>query len=284
MIARWIAALFGVLAVAILLGGCVAVPSSDDPASKPTDPGADANVDPDTSSDPDPESLFEAIYVHSDDLEDVSGTVTSEATDGNRTLGERERVQERPYTDARRETLESSYPGQEGVITVSNATTNWWYYPDEEQAEYSEPPGAPFDSDAIRADRADMAADQREQFDLEYAGTEEIADRETHVLNVEGRNESVEGGISVLVGDTEYVYALETVDIDSEDRFSIVEQTVWIDAEYEYPLKEEVTWETEDGDRVTMTERFEEVTFNQGLDDEAFTFEPPDGTDVSELE
>lgn len=265
MTSRRIAAIVSALVLVALLGGCVAVPSSDAP-------------------EPDPEAVFEAIFVHSDALEDVDGVVTSELSDGEQTLVERERIQERPYTDTRIETLESSNPDQEGVVLISNDTTRWWYYPERKQADYYVPPDAPFNDDEIRSTRAEMAESELEKYDLEYRGTDEVADRETHVLDVEPKNESVETGISVLVGDSTYVFALETVDVESEAEFRVVEHTVWIDTEYNYPLKEEIVWEGADGVRVTMTERFESVTFNSGLGDETFDFEPPDNATVEELE
>jgi outer membrane lipoprotein-sorting protein len=114
-------------------------------------------------------------------------------------------------------------------------------------------------------------------YDLEYRGTERIADREAHVLAIEAKNEIVEEGISVIVGDTEFVYAIETS--DPSDDLEAVEQTLWIDAEYEYPLKERVVFEEPDGERIVMTERFDSVAFNAGLEDE--TFDPPTNATVN---
>ncbi|ELY61226.1 LolA family protein [Natronolimnohabitans innermongolicus] len=258
------------LVVLLLLGGCVSYTAPGDDPDEPADPDVDA------------ESLFEAAFVHGDTLEDVEGTVISEATDGNQTLGDRERIQERPYTDRRSETLEASNADRDGTVYVANETTRWWYYPELQAADYYVPADAPFDDDEIRAERAETAETELEKHNIEYRGTEEVADRETHVLDVEAKNETVERGISVLVGNTEYIYALETVDLEAEDEYRIVEQTLWIDAEYEYPLKEEVVWEGPDGTEIVMTERFESVTFNSGFGDETFDFEPPDDVDVYE--
>ncbi|OVE86065.1 LolA family protein [Natronolimnobius baerhuensis] len=269
MTTRRVAALCGVLILMALVSGCVTVPSSDDPGSE---------------ADPDPEALFEGIFVYDDALEDVDGVVTGEWGGYNQTLSERERIQERPYTDSRTETLESTATDQPTPVFISNDTTRWWYYPDGEQADRYVPEGAPYDDNEIRTERATMAETERERYDLEYGGTDQIADREAHVLDLEPKNESVETGVSVLVGDSTYVFALETVDYEDEDELRTVSHTVWLDAEYNYPLKEAVVWERDDGSEYRITEGFESVTFNSGLEEETFEFEPPDDVDVYELE
>ncbi|MDQ2052780.1 DUF2092 domain-containing protein [Natronolimnohabitans sp. A-GB9] len=242
----------------VVLGGCVAV-------SPPAD-------------DPDPETLFEAGFVHGDDLEAVSGEVTTEVIDGDRTISETVRVVERPYVDYRETVLETDDPyRQAGDVYVSNASVSWWYSPDSQWATYYEPDDS-YENEAVRSDRADRAAELREWYDLDYQGTETIADRETYVLEVEARDEAVEEGLSVLVGDTEFVYALETV--DREDDLDVLERIVWIDAEYEYPIKERLVYEGPDGDRYEMTERFESVSFEEDVDDETFAFEPPENVTV----
>ena len=268
MTTRRAVVLFAVLVPAALLSGCVAVPSSDD-----------------AGLEPDPEAVFQGVFVHSDDLEDVRGEMTTTVSHGNETVTEVVAMAERPYVEYRDEVLESSDPrfDRVGDVYVSNATVSWWYDADSNVAQYYEYDD-PFENEAVRADRAERAERQLELYDLEYRGTDEIAGREAHVLEAEAKNESVEDELSVLVGDTEYVYALETTEIDAADQFHIVDQRVWIDTEYEYPLKEEVTWETATGERVVMTERFESVSFTEGLEDERFEFEPPDDAELVELE
>ena len=250
----------------VVLGGCVGVPSGEEA--------------PSDTDDPDPEAVFEGAFVHSDDLEDVSGEMRSEVTDGNRSVVERVLMAERPYVDYRDEVLEASNPDRVGDVYVSNATTKWWYYPDVGIVQYTEF-DEPFEDESVRESRAEMAAEQRELYDLEYRGTEEIADREAHVLDVEAKDEVVTEGLSVLVGDTEYVYALET--IDPEDELTVVEQTIWVDAEFDYPLKEKLVFEGPEGTRHVMTEEFESVTFNSGLEDDRFAFEPPENATVEEF-
>ncbi|QLG47337.1 LolA family protein [Natrinema halophilum] len=259
----------GALAIMVLLSGCsmVSVPSSG------TDDGG-----PD--SDPDPEVVFEGAYVHADELEDVQGVRTNNVTNGSESVIERVRVKQRPYVDERTKVLESPDPGRIGNVYVSNATENWFYYPNSSVAEYFAPE-EPFTNEEVRSSRASMAEKQLENYSIEYRGTERVADRETHVLDVKAKNETVEKGISTIVGDTEYVFALETSN-PAED-LRTVEQTLWIDTEYDYPLKEKVVFEQPNGERIVMTERFESVRFNTGLDDETFAFDPPENATVRDI-
>ncbi|WP_440769641.1 LolA family protein [Natronorubrum sp. DTA28] len=262
MASRRFNAVLGALVILVLIGGCIAFSPS-------------ANDDPEPD-DPDPEALFESTYVYGDTLEDVSGEMTIEITGGNETVSETVRVHERPYVDYYEEVLETTEADQDGAIFASNASGAWWYYPESSLAQHHEA-DEPFESDAVRSDRAEMAQMHLEWYDLEYLGVETIADRETHVLDVDLNEEAVADGISVLIGSTEYVYALETV--EAPDELNVVEQTVWVDDEYDYPVKERMVFEI-GGERYEMTEEFDTVSFNEGLADETFEFEPPENATI----
>ncbi|RKD97495.1 LolA family protein [Halopiger aswanensis] len=268
MTPRRFAALLGAIALLVALGGCaVSVPTSDGSTGTDADTG------------PEPDALFESAYVHADDLEDLEGIRTVEMTAGNDTVSERVRIEKRPYTDERSKVLEASDPSVIGDRYVSNASATWNYDPDAETAYYFEP-AEPFDDAAIRSDRADMAAEQRELYDLEYAGTERIADREAHVLEIEPKNETVERDVSVLVGNTEFVVPLETAEVETD--LGVIEWSLWIDSEYDYPLKERLVYEGANGERHELLMEYETVTFNAGLEDERFAFEPPANTTVED--
>ncbi|WP_255192365.1 LolA family protein [Natronobeatus ordinarius] len=231
------------------------------------------------SDEPDPDELWERTFVYDERLEDVTGERTSEATTNGETVSETVRVHERPFVDYRTEVLDSSNFDREGDVYVSNATITWWYDEGANAASYFQP-DEPFGSEAVRDARAEQAAEQRDLVVLEYDGTETVADREAHVLVVEARNESVADGISLLVGDTEFVYALETV--DPTESVGATEARVWLDAEFGYPLKEEVVFDVPGEEPYRYTERFETVSFNDGLEDEQFAFEPPADATVEE--
>ena len=250
----------GVLAVFLLIGGCVA-------------------VEPPTGDDPDPEALFESAYTYDERLEDVRGVRTTETAAGEETLTHRVEVHERPFVDYRSTVLESTDEAREGDVYVSNASTTWWYDASANAASYFEPDD-PFENEEVRTARAEQVDQQRDLVTLEYGGTETVADRETHVLEIETREEAVADGIGVLVGDVEYVYALETV--DPAEELVIAEARLWLDAEYGFPLKEQVVFDVPGEEPYRYTERFEEVSFNDGLSDERFAFEPPENATVEE--
>lgn len=52
------------------------------------------------------------------------------------------------------------------------------------------------------------------------------------------------------------------------------EQTLWVDTEQFFPLKHRTAW-TDDGERVTVTTTYTNVTFDPGLSSETFRFDPP---------
>ncbi|WP_408959222.1 LolA family protein [Natrinema sp. 74] len=262
---RRFAVILVLLAVSVSLSGCAALdtPSSEREASTP-----------------DPEAVFEGAYVHADDLVDVTGVRRNKVTNGSHTLTEVMQVYDRPYVDQRTKVIDAPNSKRIGNVYVSNATKNWFYYPNAGVAQYVEP-AEPFTNDEVRSSRAEMAAMNLEKYDIEYNGTDQVAGRETHVLDVEAKNETVEKGISAIVGDTEFVYALETSNPRKELR--VVEQTLWIDTEYNYPLKEKVVFKVPGKERIVMVEQFESVTFNSGLDDETFAFEPPANATVQNI-
>lgn len=262
---RQMAVIFSIVVLSVLLTGCTALGISDDDGDE---------------SEVDPEAVFEGAYVHADDLEDLQGKRTNTVTNGSATMTELVRVRERPYVDQRTKVLNASDPDRVGNLYVSNASRNWFYYPDSQVAQYFEPE-TPFDNGAVRADRAEMAEQKREKYDLEYEGTERVADRRAHVLEVEAKNETVESGISAIVGDTKFVYALNTS--NPKEDLEAVERRLWIDTEYNYPLKEKVVFEYPDGERIVMTEQFESIRFNTGLEDETFAFEPPENATVRDI-
>jgi len=176
--------------------------------------------------------------------------------------------------------LDSTEDDRVGDVYVSNATGSWWYDPDAETVTVYEP-DEPYANSAVRESRAAEAERQRERYDLEYRGTETVADRETHRLEVDARNDSVTAGISVLVGDSEFVYSAVTT--DAPDDLLVVEQTVWIDAEHDYPIKERVVVVDPDGERYVFTERYDTVTFDPDFDEDAFAFEIPPDADVERV-
>ena len=238
-------------------------------------PTGDAEDEP-----PDPDALWEATFVHSEALESIEGERTTVVETETETRTRTVAVAERPYTDYRTEVLEAPTSEAEGEVYVSNATVNWWYNPTTNSADYFRP-AEPFTDAEIRDARSENAEERRALVEVEYAGTETIADREAHVLDVAAANETATRGIELLVGDREFVFALDSV--DPNDELLVVETRVWIDAEYDYPLKEQAVFIEDDDERHVYTERFESVTFNGDIGDDAFAFEPPEDATVTDI-
>lgn len=262
------------LAVVALLG--VGVPAAllgvDAPTVLP-DEG-----DPSPDAEPDPDALFERGFVHGDGLESVSGERVTEVTDGTDTVRFVHHVAERPYVEYRSEVIEAEDPDTVGDAFVSNATTTWWYDADDHEVEYLTVE-EPFDDAAVEAARAEEAERQRELVEVTYRGTETVADRETHVIDVTAVNETI-AGVSLLVGDIELVHEVESS--ESRSDLEITEWTVRIDAEYGYPLAETVVVDGDDAEYV-LEERFETVTFNDDLSEGTFVLDPPADAEVRSL-
>lgn len=116
--------------------------------------------------------------------------------------------------------------------------------------------------------------DLAEDFEAEYAGSDRIAGHDTHVVALSP--ETTGASLDVLVGQREYRLVEATVD----DPLVVSEHRVWVDTEHTHPLKERTTMTGPDGETVTLTNRYERVTFDVDLDEEAFEFEPPDDAEI----
>ena len=84
-------------------------------------------------------------------------------------------------------------------------------------------------------------------FGVSYNGTETVDGRTVYVLHVLPSNESL---------------------------VAQYEQTLWVDTEYFFPLRRHTEW-IADGERRSRTVTYENVTFNPGLDDAVFEYDPP---------
>ncbi|WP_162991499.1 LolA family protein [Halostella salina] len=94
------------------------------------------------------------------------------------------------------------------------------------------------------------------EYDVTYLGTDTVDGRETHVVMLNG---TLSGGNSSLLTN--------------------VTQKLWIDAERYYPLKyDQRYWIDGEQYRVRMT--YSNVTFDPGLTDATFEFEPPENVTV----
>jgi YD repeat-containing protein len=86
-----------------------------------------------------------------------------------------------------------------------------------------------------------------DQVTVSYDGTTTVSGREVHVLHVRPR----------------------------DDAATTVSQTLWVDAEWFVPLKYRTEW-VDDGESVTTTVEYRDVTFEPGLSQARFEYEPPE--------
>jgi|GEM_PF-648350 len=120
-----------------------------------------------------------------------------------------------------------------------------------------------------------------ESYDLEYVGTTMVANRTAHEITFDPKDEGVESGIGLQVGETNYMYPLETVEYPEAE---LLEGTVWVDAERAYPLALEETYRDVDGGTIEFTMEYDSISFD-GTPDPTL-FEPPseEGSAVTEPE
>ena len=85
-------------------------------------------------------------------------------------------------------------------------------------------------------------------------------------------NETIERSVGVVVGDTEYVLPLETSEVDGTYADSVELVT---DRERFFPLEYRV-----EADDLELSITYSDVTFDGGIDDERFVFEPPESATV----
>ncbi|SDF86073.1 LolA family protein [Halorientalis regularis] len=86
-----------------------------------------------------------------------------------------------------------------------------------------------------------------DQVTVSYDGTTTVSGREVHVLHVRPR----------------------------DDAATTVSQTLWVDAEWFVPLKYRTEW-VDDGESVTTTVEYRDMTFEPGLSQARFEYEPPE--------
>ena len=194
------------------------------------------------------------------------------------TVERTERVVERPPAERRLEVTQSTDPAiPMGTVSVRSRTETWEFEPAEGRVTNVHHPNR------LVADRTRLLLESLlEGYDLEYDGTEAVAGRDAHVLHATPpADEDVGHSISVLVGDTQYVIPLGETDADDLEE-ATVRRTVWIDDERRYPVKER-NLVSLDGELLHgITFAFDELAIDEGVDDDAFTYRPPDGVELVE--
>ncbi|SDR13356.1 LolA family protein [Natronobacterium texcoconense] len=119
--------------------------------------------------------------------------------------------------------------------------------------------------------------------EAEYVGTDTVDGRETYVLEIEPAAGETATGISLLVGDTEFTFGAG----EPATRNATRTTTWWIDAEHRFPIKERLEADYDESDehplqwdRSVWTVTYEDVRFDEAIDDNRFEFEPPADTET----
>ncbi|MFC4542867.1 outer membrane lipoprotein carrier protein LolA [Halosolutus amylolyticus] len=242
--------------------------------------GCSTTVERSVDSNPDPEDVIRDAIETRKGVDSIAGrrTVTAESaeTDGGE-MKRTERIYERPPANQRLEVLDATNAVvSPGTVTVTTRPITWEYDPTENEAIKRHHPHRVF-ADRVRL----VLEDVLEECCLTYEGTDTVAGRETHVIEVAPPADAdVERSIDILVGDTRYVIPLEEVPQEELDDAEVI-RTIYITEEERYPIKERNVVTTGETELHSLTAAFEEVTIDGDLDDEVFTYDPPADADVS---
>ncbi|MXV64196.1 DUF4367 domain-containing protein [Natronorubrum sp. JWXQ-INN-674] len=231
-----------VAAVALLLvtAGCLGAVGFGDESGDDTDENGTEDELPDA------DELVERSIQAESSVETLHGVQTITWADDDELVSSTHEVWQRGANEYRMELLESDEPEQIDVM-VSSGTTTWLYDEADNEAVKTELDIDQAELDALNDDLVDSVyADMSATVD----GTDTVADRDVYVVDL----------------------AADGSDAMYDDA------TLWIDQETHYPLKQDSTMSM--GAEMTITVEFEEVTFDEPIDDDRFAFEPPADAEV----
>ncbi|WP_197425429.1 outer membrane lipoprotein carrier protein LolA, partial [Halobacterium sp. CBA1126] len=172
-------------------------------------------------------------------------------------------------------------------LTVSNGSTMWLYDGDAGRAKRIPLSQTP-DGEATRGDRVERlfaALDVTRADDTASASGPELAPLPVVPGTVGGpdapanRSLGVEYDGTATVGDRE-AYVLR---VTPEAENAAYEQTLLVDTRHFFVLEQRTEW-VDDGTPVSVRTTYTNVTFDPGLDDEAFAFDPPADATVEHVD
>lgn len=228
---------------------------------------------------PDGEAIVERMADSEAELESVHGTLQiTEYRDGETAMATAELWDRPPEPDQRLAFLEDGIDDRAGNVIVVNETTGWSYNETENEATRYDLTDSGLIIPLAEYGYYDEVVDD---FEVSYEGTDDVADREVFVVTLSTPPEvEAERSIELLIGDTVYQIPLQTV---AEDGFIVEEQQLLVDTEHYYPLGERATLEGPNGSVVGLERTFEEVSFEEPIDDDRFTFDPPADAEIDEV-
>ena len=205
--------------------------------------------------DPEPEEIVDRMADRHEEIEDVHGvqTVEIETTHGlERTTYE---YWERPGEAYRYEVLDAddSSFDTEGDVAVRAGETTYTYDASKNtyhEFDLGESDGVAEDGDDLAEYETELVENLLDAYDVSLAGTETVADRSTYVIEATPEN----------------------------DDALFENATLWVDQEYWYLIDYEFEMAVM-GETITTSVEHEEIAFNEGVDDERFEFDPPEGAE-----
>ena len=183
-------------------------------------------------------------------------------------------------------------PPDQSVIEVLEASSNWtwdsvsinhsdmWRYDESDnRVVYTETEGY-WLSETLTF--GTNILEVQDVYEIDYAGTETVADREAHILELLPPDDAVaELSLDVRAGDIEHQFPL--FEAESDETWYLSAETWWVAVDSDYPVKQRIEWTNEEGEAVATTTRaYEELTVGVDHDDETFEFEPPADAEVTE--
>jgi outer membrane lipoprotein-sorting protein len=226
-------------------------------------------------------------------IDGFSATKTTVVERGGETSRAVTDVRRRPGTDHRREAVRTA-ADRKYELAVSNGSTTWLYDSDADAVKRFS---------ATSAASANARGEQLQRLFARLNVTDPSASASASASPAisplpvvpsssgpaTGVNESATArtahaltydGTTTVDERTAYVLRIEPRDDDAAGAYR---QTLWVDAERFLPLKQRTAW-TDDGENVSVTTTYTNVTFDPGLPDSTFTFDPPANASVETLD
>jgi len=224
------------------------------------------------------ESLEETVKEELEEAtppEGVTATQNYTYDDGTETVNWTATVWLRADGLERTEFDRSPGSGNGSIIITYDGTEVWYYFADQGVAEVYQAEGDPNALEGTYETYARLVSD------LEVVETEEatVGVHETYHLVLEPREEN-DVPLGVVTDALFPVEAEDGSNLSVDDWETPPDRIeVWLDQEHLFPVRS--TFDSPDGVR---TVEYHNLTFDAGLSDEVFEFDPPEGTDVQVLD
>lgn len=226
-------------------------------------------------------------------IDGLSATETTVVERGNATRRTVTDVRTRPGTDHRHAAVVAA-TDRKYELRVSNGSAMWLYDRDANAAKRlarSSAADGPTQGERLQrlftqlnvtdpsASASASASPGVSPLPVVPSVSEQPADVDTATASEAAHGVSYEG-TEPVDGRTAYVLRIEPHENATDAAYR---QTVWVDAERFFPLQRQTEW-TDDGEQVSLTTTYTNVTFDPGLADSTFRFDPPANATVETLD